>query len=103
MQIQVNTDRTVEGGDQLVEMVEGKVQAALDRFADRITRVEAHLSDVDGEKRGGDPDKRCVLEARPAGKPPVAVTGVGDTLAHACDDANRKMLTRLARSFGRGD
>lgn len=103
MKIQVDTDRTVEGSEGLVAMVETEVQSALGRFEDRLTRVEAHLGEETGEKKRGGPDKQCLLEARPAGMQPVAVTGSGDTLERACRDATRKMQDLLSSRFGRID
>ena len=91
MKIQVNTDRTVEGSEALVLMVEAEVQSALERYEDRLTRVEVHLGDDNGEKSGGGGDKRCLLEARPAGMQPVVVTAFADTPEQACRDAARKM------------
>jgi hypothetical protein len=103
MKIQINTDSTVESGAELVEMVETKVRSALERYGDRLTRIEAHLSDEDGQKTGSDTDKRCLLEARPSGLDPVVVTGAGDTLERACADASRKMQSLLDTTFGRID
>ena len=103
MQILINTDRTVESGADLVEMVETRVGAALERYDDRLTRIEAHLSDEDGPKSGRGNDKRCLLEARPAGRHPVVTTGVGGTLERACADAARKMQRLLDTTFGRLD
>ena len=103
MKIQVNTDRNVEGSHALVLMVETEVVAALERYKDRLTRVEAYLSDEDGEKAGRGGDKRCLLEARPAGMEPVVVTGSGDTPERACRDASREMQSLLNSTFGRID
>lgn len=102
MKIQVNTDRNVEGSDALVLMVETEVQSALEHYEDRLTRVEVHLGDEDGEK-GGAADKRCLLEARPAGMQPVVVTADADNLEQACKDASRKMQSLLNSTFGRID
>lgn len=103
MKILINTDSSVETGPELAEMVEGRVRTALARHEDRLTRVEAHLSDDDGQKSGSGTDKRCLLEARPSGLDPVAVTGVGNTLERACADASRKMQSLLDTTFGRID
>ena len=102
MQIQINTDSTVHSGEELTAMVASTIHSTLDRFEGRLTRAEVHLRDVDGEKTS-DADKRCVLEVRPAGMDPLAVTGTGDTLERACADAGRKMRTRLETTFGRID
>ena len=45
MQIQVNTDSNIEGREKLTAHVRSVVESALNRFSDRITRVEVHLSD----------------------------------------------------------
>lgn len=103
MKIQIDTDRTVDRTEGLVTMVETEVQSALGRFEDRLTRVEVHLGDENVEKRNGGADKRCLLEARPAGMQPVVVTGVADTIERACKDAARKMQDLLSSTFGRID
>lgn len=102
MKIQVNTDRNVEGGDDLSAMVEGAVNSALAHFEDRITRVEVHLGDEDGAKKGVN-DKRCTMEARPANMQPVAVTAHDNTLEQATRSAARKLANLLESTFGRID
>jgi hypothetical protein len=78
MQVQLNTDRQITVDDELTHQVEAVVESVLGRFADRITRVEVHLSDENSHK-GGD-DKRCMLEARLAGLEPMAVSHQAATL-----------------------
>lgn len=102
MKIQVNTDRNVDGGEALTEMVEAEVNSALANFAARLTRVEVHLGDEDGAKKGVN-DKRCMMEARPANMQPVAVTAHENTLEQACREAGRKMASLLESTFGRVD
>jgi hypothetical protein len=55
--------------------------------------VEVHLSDENGPETGWH-DKRCVMEARLAGRQPIAVTDEAGTLDQAVDGAADK-LTRL--------
>jgi hypothetical protein len=50
MQIQVNTDNNITGREDVVRLVHSSVEGAIGRFADRITRVEAHLSDTNSHK-----------------------------------------------------
>lgn len=100
MQIQVTTDRNVEGGDELTRRVEADVRDGLARFSARLTRVEVHLGDENAGKAGA-ADKRCVLEARPAGQPPVAVTNHASSVDDACRGAIEKLEKLLARRFGR--
>ena len=100
MQIQVNSDNSVAVDAELSRSVEASVYRALQRFADRVTRVEVHLSDVNGT-RGGQMDKQCLLEVRPAGRDPVAVTDHAATSDLAVKGAAQQMKRLLESAFGR--
>lgn len=102
MQVQINSDNSVAVDSELSRLVEADVNRALDRFGSRITRVEVHLSDVNGEKPGGD-DKRCLMEARPAGHDPVAASDQAKTLEEAARGAAQKLQRLLTSLFGRLD
>lgn len=99
MQVQVNAGKNIEGGERLTQYVKTTVQARLHRFVDQVTRVEAHLSD-EASHKSHDEDKKCVLEARPAGRPPVAVTHLAATLDQAIHGAVEKMERLLDSTFG---
>ncbi len=103
MKIQINTDHNIDGTEALAATVEAELRAALEHFADRLTRLEVHLGDTDGEKDAGGDDKRCLLEARPEGIQPVVVTGFGTTVEQASREAGRKMQSKLRSTFGRLD
>jgi ribosome-associated translation inhibitor RaiA len=100
MQIQINTDRNVEGHEQFAARVTGVVESALSRFSDRITRVEVHLSDENSGKSGQD-DKRCMMEARLEGRQPTAVTHQAATLDQAVDGAADKLKRSLESTLAR--
>jgi len=100
MQIQINTDHNVEGHERLAHHIEAEVRAALSQFGDQLTRVEVHLSDETGAKSGG-ADKRCLMEARPAGRQPVAVSHEAATLQDAFDGAAKKLQHLLKSTLGR--
>jgi ribosome-associated translation inhibitor RaiA len=100
MQIQINTDHNIHGYESAAASVVATVENALSRFSSQITRVEVHLGDENASKRGGD-DKRCVMEARLEGHPPVAVTHHAPTISQAIDGAAEKLLHRLERTLGR--
>ncbi len=102
MQIQVNCDNHVEGGDELTRQVEGRVVATFGRFGDQITRVEVHLSDVNGPKSAGD-DKRCLMEARLSGLQPIVASHQAPTLEEAIDGAAERLARSLDRNLGRID
>ncbi len=101
MQIQLNTDKHIVGSPKLLERVQQAINHELRFVSNAITRVEVHLNDINGDK-GGDNDKRCLLEARIAGMKPViaehraanidlAVNGAASQLA-------RVVKTTLAKS-----
>jgi len=102
MQTEVTTDHNVEGSDELIRQVVAEVDAALARFSDRLTRVEVHLGDENAGK-SGTADKRCMLEARPAGQQPVAVTHFDASVSEALTGALRKLGNLLESKFGRID
>lgn len=102
MQIQLNTDDRVAGSKDLGLRLESQIRAALGRFADRITRVEVHLSDLNSDRTGGD-DKRCLMEARLAGRQPMSVSHEAPTVAHAVDGACDKLARALDRALGKLD
>jgi ribosome-associated translation inhibitor RaiA len=102
MQIQVNTDDNVEGREELARRVEAEVISALSRFSGHITRVEVHLSDENADK-GGINDKRCLMEARPTGRKPLAVSHQGATLEEAFTGAAKKLQAALESTLGRSN
>lgn len=100
MQIQVNTDRHITGRESLADHVKTVVQDQLGRFADHITRVEVHLSDANSHKSSAN-DKRCLMEARLAGRQPIAVSGTADNLRQAIDGAAQKLRRALDTTLGK--
>lgn len=98
MKILVHTDNHIAGGDSLTSEVEAIVEHALERFADRVTRVEAHLSDETSAAKGGE-DKRCQLEVRLAGLNPVSASNISDSLLEAVSGAARKVQSLLDRTL----
>ncbi len=103
MQIQINTDNHTSAGDFLTQYAESAVQDALGRFAQRVTRVEVHLSDENTKHKTGDNDKRCVLEARLAGLQPIAVTNQAATYELALDGAAEKLEKIVEKTLSRLD
>ncbi|HLT29029.1 MAG TPA: HPF/RaiA family ribosome-associated protein [Myxococcaceae bacterium] len=101
MLIQVNTDKHIEGNEELRRRVHDVVEGALGRYNDRISRVEVHLSDQNSGDRGGGNDKRCTLEVRLEGRPPTAVSHAAPTVEQAidgaADKANRAVESTLER------
>ncbi len=100
MKTQVNSDQSITVSASLVRFVSAEVDRALDRFAAKLTRVEVHLSDVNS-KKAGEADKRCMVEARPAGSRPISVTATAATVEAALAGALGKMRRSLTTVFGR--
>ncbi len=100
MKIQVNTDHNIHGHKTTIEQIEATVEAALGHLSEHITRIEVHLSD-ENAKKGGDTDKRCVMEARLEKHQPIAVTEEAASLDEAVEGAAEKLKRLLDHTLGR--
>lgn len=100
MQVQFNTDDNVEGRDALAQQVTTDIETMLGRFSDQLTRIEVHLSEASATRSGG-ADKQCLMEARPAGRQPLAVTHQAATLEEAYRGAARKLRSAVESTFGK--
>ena len=100
MTIQLNADKNLsihqEFRMKLTDMLSGELR----RFIGQITRLEVHLSDENGPKKGLN-DKRCLLEARLEGMRPVAVSEFSDTHENAVIGAIEKLKVFLDKKLGR--
>ena len=101
MQVQINTDRNVEGHEALAAQVSGVVESVLSRLSDHLTRVEIHLSDENSAKKGSTNDMRCMMEARLEGRQPIAVSYQAATLDQAVDGAAEKLTRMIQTTLGR--
>jgi hypothetical protein len=99
MQVQVNTDASIQGHKALAERVEAQVESALNRFREQIARVEVTITDENAMKHGST-DKRCLMEARAMGLQPVAVSYQAATIGDAVIGAARRLRAALGRSLG---
>lgn len=100
MKIQINTDHTIEGRKAMAQHAEAVVEGTLGHLSGHISRVEVHLSDENGGK-GGEHDKRCMMEARLDGHQPVAVTHEAATIHQAIEGAATKLKHALDHTLGR--
>ena len=99
MKIQVNTDHNIEGHEALAAHVSSLVESALGRASEHITRVEVHLSDESAGKSGPD-GKRCAMEARLHGRPPIAVSHQAATVHQAVNGAAEKLTRSIDGTLG---
>ncbi|MBC7448397.1 MAG: HPF/RaiA family ribosome-associated protein [Hymenobacteraceae bacterium] len=101
MLIQLNTDNTLTASAGLSQHVQEALSASLMRFSADITRVEVHLGDENSSTKTGTDDKRCVLEARLAGHPPLVVTHHAATINQALDGGIDRLKHLLANTLDR--
>ncbi len=100
MQININTDRTIENRAGLDDHVQSVVEAAIHRFSEHITRVEVHLSENNSQK-SADGENRCLMEARVTGYQAIAVSDHNATLHQAISGAADKLKRAIDSALGR--
>jgi hypothetical protein len=100
MLIEFRTDGNIQASEQLSDHVKALVHAALDRFGDRIRRIDVHLSDAVGNKTGHD-DKSCMIEARCDGSEPIVVTRREATIDQAIRGAVDSLKKSVESAFGK--
>jgi len=96
----VNSDHTVETPEDFADHVRGVIEHTLHHHQSQITRVEVHFSDEDGRKNGGN-DKRCIMEARLAGRQPIAVSDQADSLDKVIQGAADKLKHAIVSILGK--
>lgn len=100
MQIQINSDHHTSASPELARRLQGLVQDTLDRYSDRITRVEVHLNDLNSLKSGSN-DKRCQMEARVSGLGPISASHQADSLDFAINGAMEKLERAIEHQLGK--
>jgi ribosome-associated translation inhibitor RaiA len=100
MKVQVNTDHNIHGHEATIKQIEATVEATLGHLSEHITRVEVHASD-ENAKKGGAPDKRCMMEARLEKHQPIAVTAEAASLDEAVEGAATKLKRLLDHTLSR--
>lgn len=99
MQILTNPGDGVHVSDALEEHIQGKLGGVERRFGDRLTRVEVHFKDGNGQKGGV--DTSCVMESHPAGLDPVVVEADAEDAYSASHAAAKKLEKALDHRVGR--
>jgi ribosomal subunit interface protein len=100
MTIQVNTDKNIEGSENMEVYFTEKIESGLKHFADKITRAEVHLSDQNADRNGTD-DIQCRIEVRVEGQQPVMAESKADTHEKALSGAVDKMQAILRKIIGK--
>jgi len=94
MIVQINTDKNIEGYSRMNDFYSEEVKKEFARFDNKVTRIEVHFGDENGDKFGKN-DKRCLIEARVEGKSPIAVTTHADKVEKAFNEAIVKVKRSL--------
>lgn len=99
MHIQINPADGIEVSEAFAAHIHKALETVEKRFGDRLTRVEAHLKDLNGPKGGV--DKHCMLEARPRGLDPVTAeanaTDAYDVVREAAGKLEKVLDKRLGK------
>jgi ribosome-associated translation inhibitor RaiA len=100
MQFLFNSDNQTPLGSDAAAEVQAIVEKRLDRISERLTRVEVHVSDVDGPRSSSD-DKRCTIEIRPNGMRPIMAADMAASVEGAVSNATDKVLKAFDRQIGK--
>ncbi len=95
MNIEIRTDNHIQNSERLIDYVQSEIKKEFQRFSDKITHFSVYLKDENGDKKSGQPDIQCTIEARPAGLSPIAVSHK----AHNMDTAIHSTIDKLKRSL----
>lgn len=98
MLIQINTDKHIDGSEATIAHFSGVIKDILSRYEEYITRIEAFLSDENGERNAG-ADKKCLLEVRKKGADPIVVSVIEVSMHKAVKSAAEKMATLIEKTL----
>ena len=100
MQIQFNTDKTINGDERHQDYFTSQISEELKNYQSKIKRIEVHISDENGKKEGIN-DIRCLLEAKLEGRQPIAVSNQANTIEQSVSGAIDKLKASLKTILGR--
>ena len=99
----LHTDPHTDGTHLMAEHLDAVVKGAFTRFGERVTRVEAYLSDEDGSAKAGVSGVQCTLEARLLGLDAVIVKEQAGNAHQAIEGAVRKLKRAVGASIAKHD
>ena len=102
MQVQVHADDSIQGGDSLAQWATDEINTKLARLKEYVVRVEVFLTGVDALKATGGPGKKCVLETRANGRPPIAVNAEAEKVKDAFNAALEKLRRAVESDLDKG-
>lgn len=103
MDIRFNSDNAINGSADMAEAVEERLTERLEaRFGSRLTTIEVHVRDVDGDSNRPD-GVEARLEARPRSGDPIFVAERAEKPLEAVNAALGTLVSRLDSVFGKAD
>lgn len=103
MQILLQSAPHIDSSQLMAEHFATVVKAAMGRFGERVTRVEAHLSDADGQARTSGNDIHCTLQATLKGLDAIVVKEQSGNAHQAIDGALRKLKRAVGAEIAKHD
>jgi ribosome-associated translation inhibitor RaiA len=100
MEVNVNTDNTIQRHQGLDERVRTQVEEAIGRFGDHVRRIDVHLSNENREKHE-DGSNYCMMEALVSGYAPVVVHAHAENLQLSISGAITKLKRARDSAIGR--
>lgn len=100
MQILLQTDSNTNNSQAMSDHVKIVVNEAIGRFGERVTRVEAHLSNAHSQvKSTTEQDIHCTLEAHLVGLEAVVVKAFASNAHQAIETATKKLQRAIERQI----
>lgn len=103
MQITLHAGPHTDGSHLMAEHLQGVVHTALDRFGERVMRVDAHLADASGAPQPGGHEIHCTLQAHVVGVEAVVVKDQAASAHQAIEGAVRKLKRAVGTTLGKHD
>jgi hypothetical protein len=103
MDIRFNSDNAINGSADMAEAVTERLTERLEtRFGSRLTTIEVHVRDVDGDSNRSD-GVEARMEARPKNGAPIFVAERREKPLDAVNAALGTLVNRLDSVFGKAD
>jgi ribosome-associated translation inhibitor RaiA len=103
MQILLHSHPSIDGSLLMTDHLTTVVNDAMGHFGERLTRVEAHLSDVNSHAKSGNHDIHCTLEARLVGLDAIVVKDHAGSAHQAIEGAVRKLRRAVGAEIAKHD
>ncbi|MBY0415739.1 MAG: hypothetical protein K2Q18_16315 [Bdellovibrionales bacterium] len=100
MNIQISTDKNIDGGEKFSAYINGVINEAIGTMSTQITHVGVHFTDQNSSKIGFN-DKRCVVEFHIPGRSSTAVSCDASSVDEALMGAVEKAKNSIEHTLGK--